>query len=349
MSFKCIKCGTTITLDVNNKCNRCGQSYQTSPSKLFLFDLGYRVKGEMHQKAKPVVKPIPTPKPVEKPKPIPTPATQTVSPKPGASPVSAKPSAPVTSTRPVTPVKPTIPAKQTTATTPVTATKQTTSTSSGRTLTIAEEFDIEKYYFGKGDYKQMYAWAKALAEAGHKESAYYMGYMYEKGLFVKKNYTKAVYWYMKAKNLGDSLANEKIPRLLKLQTREDIANAPAEQNVTREIPAGWTERRTYTTSTPRKFWSTYSSTPTYKSQAERDYAGGKSAFARGDYKSMYEYMKRAADANYPDAIYYMGYIYEMGLYVAKNIPKAIEWYTKAADKNVQNARNKVNTLRYKQR
>lgn len=39
MSFKCVKCGKNITLDSNNKCNECGYDYKALVANQFLFDI----------------------------------------------------------------------------------------------------------------------------------------------------------------------------------------------------------------------------------------------------------------------------------------------------------------------
>lgn len=213
-----------------------------------------------------------------------------------------------------------------------------------KTITMDDAYKIVVYYFSTSNYEQMYAWAKELADMGHAGAAYYLGYMYELGLFVCQNYSRALYWYSKAHTLGGTIPKDKMGKIRKMMTKEDIQNIPSEQNVVRITPNNVDAIISKAPATPRKNISKASPVP----QIKTEYLKGIECFGKGDYATMYKHMKNAADANYPDAIYYMGYMYEMGYYVTKDYSKAEAWYLKAA-KYLPYAKKKAISMKQKHR
>lgn len=63
-----------------------------------------------------------------------------------------------------------------------------------------------------------------------------------------------------------------------------------------------------------------------------------------DYKSAFEWFKKAAEQNNPNACYLLGDCYSMGRGVAKDIPNAILWYEKAESLGNKDARARINKL-----
>ncbi len=56
-------------------------------------------------------------------------------------------------------------------------------------------------------------WYRKAADAGNIDAQYAIGYMYNLGYGVKKDYKEAVRWYQKAAAQGDTYAIEALERL----------------------------------------------------------------------------------------------------------------------------------------
>ena len=65
---------------------------------------------------------------------------------------------------------------------------------------------------------------------------------------------------------------------------------------------------------------------------------------QGDYKKAYEYTVKATELNNVEAEYNLGVFYEKGIYVQKDIQKAIFWYKKAAKQGHKDAINNLNVI-----
>lgn len=199
-------------------------------------------------------------------------------------------------------------------------------------LSMDDSFKTVSFYVKQGNYEQAYAWAKELAEMGHAKSAKLLGCMYELGYFVHRNYTKAFFWYSIAEKWGADIPADKLGKLSKMMTKEDIHNAPQEQNIKKISVAAC-----YLSKIQSAQIKKTQSAQTKKDEAKASEINPKSEYLRGlacsrngDYANMYKHMINAAEADYPDAMYYMGCIYEMGHYVAKDYDEAEKWYLKAA-------------------
>lgn len=78
--------------------------------------------------------------------------------------------------------------------------------------------------------------------------------------------------------------------------------------------------------------------PSYQaSEAQKGYQAGFSAYQEGKYSKALDELKSAANAGYPPAQGFLGYLYEKGQGTQINIPEAISWYRKAADQEEPNA------------
>jgi TPR repeat protein len=65
----------------------------------------------------------------------------------------------------------------------------------------------------KGRYRQAFTLFRRAAEAGHAGSRVNVGFFYDKGLAIKRDVTKAIYWYSKAARQGESSAAYNIASL----------------------------------------------------------------------------------------------------------------------------------------
>jgi TPR repeat protein len=74
------------------------------------------------------------------------------------------------------------------------------------------------YVYEKGigvtrNYTEAARWYRKAADAGNARGMSNLGYMHEKGLGVTKNYTEAVRWYRKAANAGNKYAIKRLKDL----------------------------------------------------------------------------------------------------------------------------------------
>ena len=67
------------------------------------------------------------------------------------------------------------------------------------------------YHYGKGvsrDYAKAVEWYRKSAEQGDTNAQYELGYMYHNGIGVSKDHTKAAEWYSKAAKGGNMRARK---------------------------------------------------------------------------------------------------------------------------------------------
>lgn len=65
-------------------------------------------------------------------------------------------------------------------------------------------------------------------------------------------------------------------------------------------------------------------------------------------KLAFEYAERAAASGLPTAEFAMGYFHEIGMYIASDNKKALEWYQKAADHGNSDAKGRIDAMQRKQ-
>ena len=149
-------------------------------------------------------------------------------------------------------------------------------------------------------------------------SQFNLGVMYENGLGVAQNYSKALYWYQQASNNGLAAA----------QYNLGVMYSQAEDN------------------NQAIYW--------YEKAAKQGYAQAQLnlgiMYSQGigvildESKAVYWYQK-AADQGLMAAQYNLGYMFENGEGVAKSLPKSLYWYQKAAAQGDDSAIKSVNRLR----
>ncbi|MDE6514315.1 MAG: caspase family protein, partial [Muribaculaceae bacterium] len=76
--------------------------------------------------------------------------------------------------------------------------------------TAEEQYKIGNDYYNKEDYHQALVWLRKAAELGHSDAQNHLGYMYDYGLGVDKNYVEAVRWYRKSAEQGNSYAQRNL-------------------------------------------------------------------------------------------------------------------------------------------
>jgi TPR repeat protein len=84
------------------------------------------------------------------------------------------------------------------------------------------------YFNGTGvarDYATGTRWLQLAAHGGDPRAQIDLGYLYEQGKGVPLDYVTAYMWYETAESGGEQRANERLRRLSKLMTKEQITRA----------------------------------------------------------------------------------------------------------------------------
>ncbi|QCO21229.1 sel1 repeat family protein [Acinetobacter cumulans] len=172
----------------------------------------------------------------------------------------------------------------------------------------------------KQDYNKAYFWFEKSALSQNDEALNSLGNIYYLGLGRGKNYIKAEEYYSQAYALGNKDA---IFNLAELYRNNGFGKLP-DYNKAEEI-----------------YRSKIIDNP-YKS-----YEGlSKIYIEKGAFKEAFIYSKKAADLNNPEAEYNLGVFYEKGIYVEKDIEKALYWYERAAKKGHLDAKNNLEVIEF---
>ena len=78
-----------------------------------------------------------------------------------------------------------------------------------------------------------------------------------------------------------------------------------------------------------------------KEDAKSQYELGKIYRKNGEYKKAFEYFKKVANENFPEAQNIMGVIYENGFGIEKDFKKSFEWTLKSANQGYPIAQNNI--------
>lgn len=180
---------------------------------------------------------------------------------------------------------------------------------------------IGRTYYEKRDYAKAMEWFMKAANNGNSYAQNNIGVLYQNGWGVKQDYVKAMEWYEKAANNGNSDAQNTIGYMYYngLGVKQDYAKAME--------------------------W--------YEKAAAQGHNGAynnigvlyENVFGvKQDYVKAMECYLKAADNGLARAQYHIGYLYANGLGVEKDYAKAIEWFTKAAEQGDNDAKTQLEKL-----
>jgi len=161
-----------------------------------------------------------------------------------------------------------------------------------------------------GDYKRAIALWTPLAEKGEASAQYTLGWMFESGQGVKKNYQQAEFWYTKAAKQGDVAAQYVLATLHAKGSGLPLNNLEAVHWFTEAANQG-------------------DAAAQYKlGEHFRNGLGVKQ-----NYKESLIYFTKAAEQGHIASQIIIGKIYQSGIGDKQNYKKAIRWYKKAAEQN----------------
>jgi TPR repeat protein len=151
------------------------------------------------------------------------------------------------------------------------------------------------------DYKKAHQLFLQLAKEGDGKAQTNLGWMYEKGKGVPKDFQKAEKWYQLASEQGVAKAQEKLNLLLKGTVENKPQKAPKEL---------------------------IDSSFGFNANVFQD---GLNAFNKEDYKTAYQLFLKLAEQGVSEAQYNLGLMYGKGMGVVKDQTQAIKWWELAAE------------------
>lgn len=220
----------------------------------------------------------------------------------------------------------------------------------------AAQFNIGLMYAHGAGVKQDHAeaakWLRKAAEQGWRDAQTELGFAYTNGRGVDKNLTEAFHWFRAAAEQGNAVAQRVLAGLYfqgagvkqDKKSAAKWATKAAEQGdlnaefllatlyldgdgVPRDVDAGmkWLRK------------SAEDGDIGGRIQLGRLYLNGLAGVERDPAKAFGWFLK-AAYQNDPDAEFIVGFMYENGAGVSKNMLEAERWYRKAADQNLKEAK-----------
>jgi TPR repeat protein len=96
---------------------------------------------------------------------------------------------------------------------------------SGSGLTLDERLEMANLYYELQDYQQALVIWMPLAKAGHPDSQYHVGELFQKGQAVPVNRKRAYHWLSRAKRGGNANAGEALEQLEGTMTEMEIRQA----------------------------------------------------------------------------------------------------------------------------
>ena len=167
------------------------------------------------------------------------------------------------------------------------------------------------------DYNKAFPWLLQGAQQGDVYAQRRVGESYKYGRGTKEDPKLAVQWFRTAADRGDSYS------------QAEMGDAYADgngvdQNMTEAI--GWYRKA----ADQKEDWA--------KRQLGIIYLYGKNGVPR-DPATAFQYLKESADDGNMGAQYYLGYMYDQGIFVQKDVRAALDLYRKSADQGFADAQN----------
>ena len=196
-----------------------------------------------------------------------------------------------------------------------------------------------------------------LAESGISNFQYYLARCYARGKKVAQDYEKALFWYEKAANQGNTKAQNNLACIYLdgLGVPRDAKKAAywfekaAEKNdklALLNLGCMWEEGDLGEPDYAKAF-DYYQKSDKLECAYAADKLGHcyeKGAGTKADPKKAFAYYKKAADMGYGPAMYEVGRLYLDGIGVKKDAARAKECLEKAAKKDVEEAKELLKTL-----
>ncbi len=201
----------------------------------------------------------------------------------------------------------------------------------------------------KRDYGKAYKWLKKASNHGDRRGQFYLGKMYADGLGVPKDYVKAHELYTQAAKSDFNLARFGLVDLYKNGYGVEKDNAEAFRWFKEAYQALVNGRLREEKKSLKRISSMSRQKSIKKNNAIyfTEYALKLIDNPLGvkDYKTAFAWYEKAALREYDHGQYKLGFFYENGLGVPKNLSKALSWYKKAANQRHNLARSRLKELK----
>jgi len=194
---------------------------------------------------------------------------------------------------------------------------------------------------GKGRYNEALEWFHKAEHAGVMMATYWIGYMYELGEGVERDYKAAFNWYKRAANYKVSDAMFELGILYEYGrgVEEDIKKAIDWYQ--KAVDAGnWAGTVASGNAEALERIKKLKSDSAMQSNIEK----GIFLYEQGEYGEALNCLKKAAREGKSDAMVWLGKMYEDGKGVGQDYSKAMEWYIKAANMGDPDAMNNMGAM-----
>lgn len=154
-----------------------------------------------------------------------------------------------------------------------------------------------------------------------------LGDMYATGKGISHNVAKAEEYYLKAADLNDDVAIDRLALLYLLQDGIEVES----DTTSNSIKTVKLFQRVADKGNPKAMYV-----------LSLLYQNG--FYVKPDTDKAVEYLKKSAELKYPEAEYSLAYLYLSGMYVEKDYKKGIQFMTKAANSGFPDAQNNIGML-----
>lgn len=187
-------------------------------------------------------------------------------------------------------------------------------------------------------------WWLTAAEQGFVQAQFNMASLYCRGIGVPRDMGKCKYWYGRAAANGDTHARKMLDHIASNE-RAEKSPATIDKNDASVAPG------VVTTASVAKqegrALSAESSPPVTRkiSSAESvQLRKAQAAFTRNDYITSHDLWLPLAESGIAEAQYSLGFLYQSGWGVAQDLPKAVNWYSLAAEQDETRAQFNLGVL-----
>lgn len=223
---------------------------------------------------------------------------------------------------------------------------------------ISRDYNLGTKAFRSKNYHLALTWLKPLADQGHASAQSHIGYMYEYGCGVPRDYREAMRWYLLAADQGDTYSQMNLAEMYEKGWGVAPDDQMAAQWYGKAADLGDRQGQLHFATMYRdgrgvardfkqaeKWFGLAADQGSAWAQMSLGvlYAHGGDGLPL-DYNKAVDWFRKAAEGEEPIAEYNLGWAYEAGLGVAKNLDQAIEWYQKAADHGDKLARRRLDEL-----
>lgn len=221
------------------------------------------------------------------------------------------------------------------------------------------EMTAGQVYEEKGQLEEAFKHYYKAAAFGDAKGEFYVGYMYENGLGVPSDRSEAIKWYRKAAEKGHDGAKDRL--LILPETMEE----ELEIRVGRRCSEGLSVKELYefeSLSDPEEITTWLEKhVPNFRvivteeknkqkkclaENAQKEMAAGETCEKKGKLEEAFRHYYNAADFGDAKGAFYVGYMYERGEGVQRNIKSAVEWYTKSAKMGNRGAQHNLGFFYY---